>query len=423
MNSQIQDFLSFLDNSPTAIQASQQILNRLRAAGWTQLEETAAWSLEPGGRYFVQRQGSAVIAFAIGSKPLPDSGFLLSASHMDSPGLKLKPDSLKTENSVSRIGVEVYGSPIISTWIDRELGIAGRVVVQDKGEYSSYALDLKRPVAVIPNAAIHLNREINKGFEYNKQTQLLAILNTSTLAGNPLLAAIAEELQTSPERIVAMDLFLYDGTPATLAGLDQSLVVSGRLDNLAMTHAILSALTAVQNPVSTCVAAFYDHEEIGSRSPQGAVSLLLTEVLERITLALRLSREQFYQALRSSFLISADMAHAYHPSYKEKYDPDYSPVMNQGPVLKYHVGLNYASTAESSARFAALCAAAKVNFQKFLIRSDLLCGSTVGPIVSAQLGVPAVDVGNPLWAMHSARETCGVCDHTALIKVLKEYYQ
>lgn len=423
MNSHIKDLLSFLDASPTPFQASQQIVLRLDKAGYTQLNETANWSLKPGGKYYVQRNGTAVLAFSIGSAKLEKEGFLLAASHIDSPLFKLKPQSLKTENSVTRIGVEVYGSPIIGSWIDRELSIAGRVLVKKGSVVSAHSVDLKVPVAVIPNAALHLNRTVNKDFEYNRQTHLQAILNTSTIAGDPLLAALAEHLKVSPEQIVEQELYLYDPKPATLAGLDSSLVISGRLDNLAMTHAILRAMLELKTPKHTCVAAFYDHEEIGSQTPQGAFSSFLTEILERITLALKLSREQYYQALRNSFLISADMAHAFHPSYPEKYDPNYSPKMNQGPALKLNASLRYTTTAPSAARFAALCEAAGVEYQKFILREDLPpAGTTVGPLISALLGIPAVDIGNPMWAMHSARETAGVCDHKALIKVLASYF-
>ncbi|MBW6513678.1 MAG: M18 family aminopeptidase [Candidatus Syntrophosphaera sp.] len=422
MNSHINDLLAFLDGSPTPAQASGEILKRLEGKGFARLLETDKWELKPGGKYFVQRQTS-VIAWIVGSEPLPQTGFNLAAAHIDSPGLKLKPESLKTESGISRIAVEVYGGPILSTWTDRELGIAGKVALTKDGASSIVPVDLKKSVAIIPNAAIHLNREVNKGFEYNKQIHLQAILNTGSSAGNPLLAALAGELAVSPEQIGEMELFLYDFAKATLGGLDGSLVVSGRLDNLGMSHAILRAILETEQPKATCVAVLYDHEEIGSGTPQGADSSILASILERISIALKLSREEQLIALAGSFLVSGDMAHAYHPSYPEKYDAACSPVMNQGPVIKWNASYKYASTAASSKRFSALCADAGVKPQKFAMRSDLLCGSTVGPIVSAQLGIPAVDVGNPLWAMHSIRETAGTHDHAAMIKVLKEYYQ
>ncbi|MDP2173993.1 MAG: M18 family aminopeptidase [Candidatus Cloacimonadaceae bacterium] len=422
MNSYISDFLSFLDASPTSFQASRETRARLETAGYMSIDEGEALNLKPGGKYYICRGETAVIAFCVGSQTPCESGFLLAASHIDSPSLKIKANTLKTENSVSRIGVEVYGGPIIGTWIDRELGIAGKVVVMENGTFTTHLVDLKKPVAVIPNAAIHLNRDINKGFEYNKQIHLQAFLTTNTDAENPLLSAIAEAISTSPEQIVDMELFLYDYAKASLTGIDASMILSGRLDNLAMTHAILSALIAVDKPSSTSVAVFFDHEEIGSQTPQGAFSSLLSEIMERITLAHKCDRDSYFRALRKSFLISADMAHAFHPGYPEKYDPAYAPVMNKGPVIKLNANIRYASTAESSTRFITHCEKAGVNYQKFAVRSDLPCGSTVGPIVAADLGIQTVDIGNPMWAMHSVRETCGVRDHEDLIKVLKSYW-
>ncbi|HNQ44521.1 MAG TPA: M18 family aminopeptidase, partial [Candidatus Cloacimonadota bacterium] len=375
------------------------------------------WKLVSGGKYYVKRAETAILAFIVGSKPLVETGVQMAASHIDSPSLKLKPATVKTEACVTRVGVEVYGGPILSTWIDRELGIAGRVTIKNSEGYHSVPVNIDRPLAIIPNAAIHINRDLNDGFKYNKQIHLQAILATGSEAGNPLLSAVAAHLDLSLESIREMELFLYDLAKASLTGTDETLIVSGRLDNLAMTHAILSALVEAQNPQATCLAAFFDHEEIGSETQQGADSSLLQEVLERVTLALGIKREEHLRAMHRSFLISADMAHAFHPSYAEKYDRDYAPAMNQGPVIKINGNYRYTSTSESTLRFLDLCEAADIRAQKFMTRSDMPCGSTVGPVVSALLGIPAVDIGNPMWAMHSARETCGVKDHKALIKV------
>lgn len=423
MNKCIDDLLGFLDGSPTAYQANMQIKCRLDAAGYTELDESSPYRLVPGGKYYLSRFDTAVIAFIVGSKALPDTGFGLAASHIDSPLLKIKRQSIKIEKGICRIGTEVYGGPIISTWLDRELSIAGRVVVKHgETNYSSHSIDLKRPVAIIPNAAIHLNREINKGFEYNKQTHLQAILSTDSLAGNPLLSAIAEELQLSPEQICDMDLFLYDPRPAELIGFGGDIICSGRLDNLAMTHAILSSLLETEAPETTSVGIFFDHEEVGSRTAQGALSSLLPELLERISLALGLSREDHFRALRKTYLISADMAHAYHPAYAEKYDHDYLAIMNQGPVIKLNADYRYSSTADSSLRFIQACDKAGVKYQRFVVRSDMPCGSTVGPLISTELGISSIDIGNPMWAMHSIRESSGVQDHLSLIQALKTFF-
>ncbi len=422
MNKQINDFMRFLDAASSRFPASAELADRLGKAGFTELKESAEFKLKKGGKYYIRRMDTAIIAFVMGSKPLNENGFAMASSHIDSPALKLKPESIKLDHDVCRVGVEVYGGPILHTWVDRELSISGRVIIKKGKGQEAITIDLKKPVAIIPNAAIHMNREINKGFEYNKQNHLQAILSVQKHEGNPLASLIAEHLKVKPEDILEMDLYLYDLQPSSLLGIEEDLIVSGRLDNLAMTHAILSGIITAKNPAQTSVAVFFDHEEVGSESPQGANSSLLTEVLERISLSQKGSREDFYRALRQSFMISADMAHAYHPAYAEKYDPDYSPLMNKGPVIKRNTNLRYASTSDSSLRFIQLCKKAKVQHQEFLVRSDMPCGSTVGPMVAAMLGIPTVDIGNPMWAMHSVRETGGTRDHEDLIKVLELYF-
>lgn len=422
MHKYIKDFLNFLDSANSRFTASKQISARFDAASFIELNEADAFELSPGGKYYIRRMDTAIIAFVLGSGKLEDNGFQMASSHIDSPALKLKPESVRFDRDVCRIGVEVYGGPIIHTWLDRELGISGRVSIKSKTGVESRLLDIRKPIAVIPNAAIHMNREINKGFEYNKQNHLQAILSVSKHEANPLKALIAQELKIKEADIADMDLYLYDLQPSSLLGLEQEMIISGRLDNLAMTHAILQGILDAKPSSNTSVAVFYDHEEIGSQSPQGAFSSLLSEILERITISQGCSREDFYRSLRNSFMISADMAHAFHPSYPEKYDPDYSPKMNQGPVIKRNANLRYASTSESSLRFIRLCEKAKVKHQEFLVRSDMPCGSTVGPVVAAGLGIHTVDIGNPMWAMHSARETAGVKDHLSLISILRDYF-
>jgi len=422
MNNQILDFLDFLNGSHTSIQASHEIVKRLEESGFKALKEEEQWALQVGGKYYVCRDTS-VVAFTLGSKNLLDTGYKIGAAHIDSPSLKIKPESLKTENGITRVSVEVYGGPIIGSWIDRSLSIAGKIAIKQEDNLRFLPVNLKQPVAVIPNAALHLNREINKGFEYNKQIHLQAILQSKESEKNPLMEALAKAAGVSVENISGSELFLYDFEPAEICGLDQSLIMSARLDNLGMTHSIMSAIREVDNSENTCVAALFDNEEIGSETRQGADSSFLENVLERIALNIGFSREEYLRILSKSFLISGDMAHSYHPSYPEKYDPSYAPVMNGGPVIKWNANYNYATNLESSQRFKRLCEIAEVPCQTYIIRSDLLCGSTVGHIISSRLGIPVVDVGNPLWAMHSVRETVGVEDHINMIKVLKVYYQ
>ncbi len=422
MNKHIKDLVAYLTEANSRFTASEQIVSRLQQAGFTELHEKDSFKTKKGGKYYIRRLDTSVIAFVLGSKALHQSGFQMAASHIDSPGFKLKLDSAKTDKGVCKVGMEVYGGPIIHTWLDRELSLSGKVIVKTKTGVKSVIIDLKKPVAIIPNAAIHMNRKLNDGFEYNKQTHLQAMLCGNCSQDDPLRQLLAKHLKVKPADILEDELYFYDMAPATLAGIDEQLIVSGRLDNLGMTHAILQALLDVEKPQNTVMGIFYDHEEIGSQTPQGAFSALLAEVLERISLSQSTVREDYYRALRQSFLISCDMAHAYHPAYAEKYDPDYSPGLNQGPVIKLNANFSYASTANSSLRFAQLCEAAKVPFQKFIMRNDQRCGSTVGPIVSAHLGIEAVDIGNPMWAMHSVRETAGVKDHEWLIEALCHYF-
>ncbi|MDZ4121068.1 MAG: M18 family aminopeptidase [Candidatus Cloacimonadaceae bacterium] len=423
----INDFLEYLDHSPCSFQAAEQSISRLARAGFGELPEDKEFILKPGGKYYVRRNDSAVIAFVMGSKPTKQTGIRLAASHLDSPLLKLKPETIKTDNGLCRIAVEVYGGPIIHTWTDRELSIAGRVVLRlgngSKTKLKSVMVNLKAPLAIIPNAAIHLNRDVNKGFEYNKQSHLQAYLSTSSSSQNPLIDLLAKELHVEPEHIGEMDLYLYDVAKAAVIGTDKDMISSGRLDNLAMSHAIVSAFCEVKTPKCTTMAVLYDNEEIGSQTLMGAQGSFLGDILERISIASGLTREEHLIVLKKSFLISADMAHAFHPSYAEKYDPAYAPAMNGGPVIKMNANYRYSTTSESASEFIRLCEKSGISCQKFMTRSDLPCGSTIGPIASSLLGIKTIDIGNPMWAMHSIRETCGVKDHCELIKVLGTFYK
>jgi aspartyl aminopeptidase len=428
----IKDLMSFLDNSPTSYQAAGNIEKVLLDKGFVKLEETEPWKLAPGKKYYVIRNQSAVFAFVLGKKKPHQTGFKISASHLDSPGLKIKCGGDKTERNNTKLAVELYGGPIVSTWLDRELSIAGRVMVKTDAErdktaaqWESRLLNLTEPIAIIPNVAIHLNREVNKGFEYNAQNHLQAIIQASDLNSKPktLKEIIALRLGIRPEQIGAYDLFLFDPTPAMRVGADKEILVSGRLDNLAMSHAIMSALTESQQSDATNAAIFYDNEEISSMTPEGADSSFTADVLQRICWAQDLNNEQTSISIRKSFLVSADMANALHPNFPEKYDPAYVTMLNHGPVIKMNAFLRYATTADSSERFESICREVKVPVQKIINRSDSISGITIGPITSSHLGIRTVDVGNPMWAMHSIRESMGVYDHEYLIKALIRYYQ
>ena len=427
----IKDLMKFLDNSPTSFQAAGNIEKTLSDKGFVKLDETQPWKLASGRKYFVVRNQSAIFAFVLGKKKPHQTGFNISASHLDSPGLKIKCGGDKTERNNTKLAVELYGAPIISTWLDRELSIEGRVMVRidDKrnrssAKWESRLVNLAEPVAVIPNVAIHLNREVNKGFEYNAQNHLQAIIQASGINSNPqtFKDIIAATLGVKAYQIGAYDLFLYDSSPALRIGADKEILVSGRLDNLAMTHAILSAIIESQQADTTSAAIFYDNEEISSMTPEGADSSFTEEVLHRICWAQNLNNEQTMISIRKSFLVSADMANALHPNFPEKYDPAFITMLNHGPVIKMNASQRYATTADSSARFESICEAVQVPFQKIINRSDSISGITIGPITSSHLGIRTVDIGNPMWAMHSIRETMGVYDHEYLIKALTYYY-
>jgi len=427
----IKDLMNFLNASPTSYQAAGEIEKKLVSKGFTRLDETEPWKLSAGKKYYLIRNQSAVIAFSLGKKKLHQTGFRISAAHLDSPGLKIKCGGDKLERNNTKLAVELYGGPIVSTWLDRELSIAGRIMVKtgsskkkDSGNWESKRVDLKEPMAIIPNVAIHLNREVNKGFEYNAQNHLQAIIQAvdKNNKAKTLKEILAAKLKLKADQIGAYDLFLYDPSPVAIIGADREMLVSGRLDNLAMSHAISAAIAESEPVDATNIAIFYDNEEISSMTPEGANSSFTTDVLQRICWSQNLNPEQTLISFRKSFLVSADMANAFHPNFTEKYDPAFVTMLNHGPAIKMNASQRYATTADSSARFESICEAVKVPVQKIINRSDSISGITIGPITSAKLGIATVDVGNPMWAMHSIRETMGVLDHEYLIKALIQYY-
>jgi aspartyl aminopeptidase len=364
---------------------------------------------------------SSVIAFRLGLDKLSDSGFMITGAHTDSPSLKLKSEGGNWKEGSARLSTEVYGAPILSSWLDRELSIAGVVTVRKDGIWSRILFNHKKPVAIVPNLAIHINREVNKAFEYNKQDHLQAVLGISKSKEDPLRTLVSRQLDIESGDLGEMDLFLYD--PGAGSFLGDEYFVSPRIDNLAMCHSILSAITSSMVSAATQVAVFYDNEEVGSLTYQGANSSFLSEILERIVYSNKENtREDYFRAKAASFLISADGAHAVHPNFSDKHDPDYSPKLNKGPVIKLNAAFKYATSSETALVFQGLCEDLSIPFQKFIGRSDMPSGSTIGAISAANLGIRTVDVGNPMWAMHSIRETYGMRDHKLMNDVLTHYY-
>ena len=428
----VQSLLAYLDASPTPYHAVAESARRLREAGYVELNEADAWSLRPSGRYYTTRNGSSLIAFVCGRLPPQDAGFLAVGAHTDSPNLRIKPTPDLKRYGYRQLGVEVYGGVLLSTWLDRDLSIAGRVTFERDDGLHSALLDFTRPLVRIPNLAIHLNRTVNsEGLLLNAQSHMPPILGLAGGEQTTFQQLLAEELtkhgaQLTAEQILGWDLSLYDVQRARRSGLAGEFIHSARLDNLASCFAALSALiTAKETHDSTRVIVLYDHEEVGSRSAQGACSPLLRLALARITEAYdetRTRQEAFARAMARSFLISADMAHAIHPNYADRHDPNHAPVLGGGPVLKLNVNQSYASDGHTTGRLERWCRRAEVSLQPYVVRSDLPCGSTIGPITAAELGIPTVDIGSPLLSMHSIREMAACADVTLLARVLDAYF-
>lgn len=423
----IHDLLEFIDHSPTPFHAVEEMKSKLIEQGYSELRESDAWELTNNSKHFVTRNDSSLIAFIVGTKTKDASGFKIIGAHTDSPNLKLKPNPSYEKNGYLQLGVETYGGVLLTTWTDRDLSLAGRVIIKGKKQPQSKLILFDEPLLRIPQLAIHLNRDVNeKGLTLNKQNHLPPIFSLSDKKGsnkNLLEKRVAQKLKCKSADILNMELSLYDTQSGAIGGAEGEFIFSSRLDNLASCHAALQALTEskTKDPM-TRVIAFYDDEEVGSDSAQGAGSPFLKDVLERLTLESDNPRENFFRSMANSFFISADMAHAVHPNYPEKHDPQHMPVLNGGPVIKCNSNQRYATEGVSSAWFEMLCKKAGVPVQKFVVRSDLGCGSTIGPITAANLGIRTVDVGNPMLSMHSIREMAGAKDHLPLIKAFKEYF-
>ena len=419
---QARDLLNFIDASPSPWHAVQTVADRLQRSGFVALREDERWQLAPGGRYYVIRGGASIVAFVVGADDLAVSGFRLVGAHTDSPGLRVKPKALQGGDGLLRLGVEVYGGPILATFADRDLSLAGRVAVRNGEGIEMRLVRFAEPLLRLPNLAIHMNREVNdNGLKFNKQTELPLVLD---LAGDGRVedgrfhALLATQLAVAPADILSWELCVCDTQPGTFWGAGQAFVADSQLDNLASCHAGLSALLGVESAATTNVCAFFDHEEVGSESATGAGGSFIADVLRRIAASAGLDDEAYRCGLARSFFISADMAHAWNPNFPAAYEPAHRVAVNGGPVIKTNANQRYSTGADSAARFMMLCEKAGVPCQQYAHRSDLGCGSTIGPIVAAGLGVASVDVGSPMWAMHSIRESAGVLDHGYMIAAL-----
>lgn len=419
---QAQDLLNFIDASPSPWHAVQSTTQRLQAQGFVQLQEKLRWKPETGKGYYVVR-GASLIAFRIGQQHLPDTGYRMIGAHTDSPSLRLKTNAVHASDGVVRLGVEIYGGPILATFTDRDLSLAGRVNVRTVQGFETRLINFDQPLLRLPNLAIHMNREVNEqGLKLNKQTELpllFAIADDKLSAREQFLNLLADELKVKTLDILTYELTVTDTQAGAFWGAEQEFIASSQLDNLASCHAALTALLATPAPAATCIAAFFDHEEVGSESAAGAGGSFAGDVIERISLCMGLDDEQQHCAAAHSFFISADMAHAYQPNFPNAYEPNHRVMVNAGPVIKTNANQRYSTNADTAARFITLCERAGVPYQNYTHRTDLGCGSTIGPIVAAILGIASVDVGSPMWAMHSLRESAGVQDVAYMIKVMK----
>ncbi len=419
-----QALLDYIDDSPSPWHAVHTSEKALSENGFSELIEGDVWSLQRNGRYYVKRDDSSIIAFTVAANDLAQDGFRLIGAHTDSPGLRIKPKPDNKQHGVNRLGVEVYGGALLATFTDRDLSLAGRVHINQNGKLASKLIHFKKPFLRLPNLAIHMNPKVNTdGLKLNKQTELPLLL--SIASDQPALVdLLAAELNVDACAISAWELHACDTQSGALYGLNEEFYANSQLDNLASCHAGLSALLsdASLNSSQFNVCAFFDHEEVGSNSHKGADGSFLPDVLERIAGSLEMSAEDYKRALSNSFMISADMAHAYQPNFPSAYEPEHKVLVNQGPVIKVNASIRYASNSASQARFIQLCEQADVPYQQYSHRTDIGCGSTIGPMTSARLGINTVDVGSPMWAMHSIRESAGVLDHQYITRVFTQFF-
>ncbi|RCK64239.1 Aspartyl aminopeptidase 4 [Candida viswanathii] len=462
-----QGFVDFVNASPTPYHAVDSVKCLLKDAGFEELVERHNWeqtaSLKKGGKYYVTRNGSSLIAFTIGGKFANGNGIAIVGAHTDSPCLRIKPISKKNAEGFIQVGVEQYGGLIAHSWFDRDLSVAGRVYVQEGDQYVPRLLKVDKPLLRISTLAIHLDREVNTKFEFNKETKLVPIAGQvsvdknesapKTCADDPalkmtpeefesvqsvvtrhsesLVQLIAKELDVTPQQIEDFELVLFDHQKSVLGGLNDEFIFSARLDNLVScftaARAIVDSASAVNDNAGISLISLFDHEEIGSRSAQGADSTFLPDVLQRLTRVdfdgQGSAGNYFHETMAKSFLLSSDMAHGVHPNYSDKYEAQNRPQLNMGPVIKINANQRYATNSPGIVLLKKVANIAQVPLQLFVVRNDSPCGSTIGPILAAKLGIRTLDLGNPQLSMHSIRETGGTFDIARLTDLFRSYFE
>lgn len=417
-----QELMSFIKKSPTAFHAVDNIKQLLIDNDYEELLESKIWKIEAGKRYFVSRNNSSIIALNLGTE-LNQYSFNVAASHSDSPTFKIKENAeIEIKGKYTQLNTEGYGGMICSTWFDRPLSIAGRILIRDGNSYITKLINIDRDLVLIPNVAIHMNRTVNDGYSYNKQVDMLPLFGGSDSKTGDLKKLVAQEMDVNLDDIYGTDLYLYNRMEPSIWGANEEFISSPQLDDLQCAYTSLQGFLKGANSKSINVFACFDNEEVGSGTKQGADSTFLYDVLKRVNNALGKTEEDFCRALASSFMLSADNAHAVHPNHPEKTDINNCVYLNEGVVVKSHAGQKYTSDALSIAVFKGLCESAKVPVQFFANRSDTLGGSTLGNIAMAQVSMNSVDIGLPQLAMHSSYETAGIKDTYYMIKVMEEFF-
>lgn len=415
-----QDLLDFIRRSPSCYHAIANFQTMLEENGSQQLHEETLWELMPGGNYYVTRNGSSLIAFRV---PRNDfSSFQIAASHSDSPAFKVKPhEEMGIEGHYTKLNVEKYGGMLCAPWLDRPLSVAGRVIAEENGTIVTKLVNLDRDLLLIPNLAIHMNRQANDGVSYNPQVDMLPLLGEGTEKGR-FLALVAENAGVAPDAILGSDLFLYNRTPGAIWGANDEYLSTRALDDLQCAYSTMQGFMAVENPHAVTMCCVFDNEEVGSCTKQGADSSFLRDVLERINECRGRTPQQLKTALASSFLLSADNGHAVHPNHPEKSDPTNRVYLNEGVVIKFHANQKYTSDGVSAGIFQAICRRAGVPVQTFTNRSDMAGGSTLGNLSNRHVSLNTVDIGLAQLAMHSPYETGGVKDTLYLIQACGAFF-
>lgn len=424
-----ENMLDFIYESPTQFNAVAVSAEMLEKNGFEKLNPKENWKLEVGKKYYTTKNSSALVAFKVNSDEVEKEGFRIIGSHTDSPGFRIKPNAeMESCGTYLKLNTEGYGGMILSTWLDRPLSMAGRVFLRGENPFKPVEkiVNINKPVCIIPNLAIHMNRSINDGYKYNKQTDMLplvGLINEQLEKDNYMIKLLSSELNVDIDEIIDFDIFIYEYEKGCFTGANEEFISTGRLDNLSMYYSSVEALLDSDSKSGISIAVGFDNEEVGSSTKQGADSNMLLNILERICISLGKDRQQFFEAIENSFIISSDLAHAVHPNLNSMADPTNRPVMGKGPVIKVHAGQAYTSDGYSISVYKEICRECGVEYQEFVNKSDQRGGSTIGPISSTHIDIPSVDIGAPILSMHSIRELGCSEDFYNTYKTFVKFYE